>query len=520
VEEARAVNSIRHPNIVDITDFGEVDGRPYYVMELLDGETLSARIQRIGKLEPADAVAVGAQVASALAAAHDHGVVHRDLKPDNVMLLDSYGERDYVKVLDFGIARSLTARESSVQTRTGALLGTPAYMSPEQCEGRAVDVRSDLYSLGIVLYELALGEPPFSLTHTLPQLLMDHVAQPPPDIRARVPGINEPVAELIMALLRKSPDERPQSAEAVVAALAPWAQATPQGPISPRTSADAPVVAKTMAIPELQPAQPSIALEPLPRSWKAIPLVALALLVAGGASWFVYKRTTSASPEAVATAMTLPGEPPFPVACVSQRGRNAVLAAATGKAPWSRVPENASERRLAEARAAKEGTPAAAPPRLEALVAACPTSAVAHTLLGKALARADRDAAAMAQFKAALDLAPSYLVAKFDMAVALMKQGQAAAVLPLASAVLSQDPRHQGALLLRGQARMAGGDARGAVDDLKAYTTANPQSGPVWALLGEALAKAGDGEASRDAFCQAVELGEERVQSRCPPARW
>ncbi|MCE9572170.1 MAG: HDOD domain-containing protein [Deltaproteobacteria bacterium] len=209
VEEARAVNSIRHPNIVDITDFGEVDGRPYYVMELLDGETLAARIQRIGKLEPADAVAVGAQVASALAAAHDHGVVHRDLKPDNIFLCNHPDYPDRVKVLDFGVAKLLRrdATDSPAQTEAGRVLGTPFYMSPEQSLGTALDHRTDVYALGVVLFECLTGAVPFDRP-TAMQVLMAHINDVPPRMSALGHDVPAMLEDVVQRALAKRPAER------------------------------------------------------------------------------------------------------------------------------------------------------------------------------------------------------------------------------------------------------------------------------------------------------------------------
>src|SRR4029077_17590733 len=130
-------------------------------------------------------VAIALQIARALRGAQAHGVVHRDLKPDNIMLLDRYGERDYVKVLDFGIARSLHRTESDFRTGTGAILGTPAYMSPEQCAGKPVDPRRDLYALGLIITDLCTGAPPFPPTPSIPQMLLAHVTQVPPDLATR-----------------------------------------------------------------------------------------------------------------------------------------------------------------------------------------------------------------------------------------------------------------------------------------------------------------------------------------------
>jgi eukaryotic-like serine/threonine-protein kinase len=163
--EARAANAIRHPGIVEVFDSGTLpSGVAYLVMELLEGESLAARLRRLGRLELTEARAIGVQTASALGAAHAAGIVHRDLKPDNLFLVRDYRDvsGENVKVLDFGIAKLGigTSRSVSVKTRTGSVTGTPAYMSPEQCRGtKEVDHRTDIYALGVILYEMVAGRP-------------------------------------------------------------------------------------------------------------------------------------------------------------------------------------------------------------------------------------------------------------------------------------------------------------------------------------------------------------------------
>jgi serine/threonine protein kinase len=212
--EARATNSIRHPNIVDVLDVGVLpDGLPYIVMELLEGESLAHRIERLQRLSPSEAVLVAREAASALAAAHAKGIVHRDLKPDNVFLASDPDTGVRVKVLDFGIAklrREMAA--GSVETGAGSILGTPPYMSPEQCRGVSADVdhRADIYALGIILYEMLTGAPPFE-AEGFGDVMMMHMSRPPRPPRELNPDIPPALEQLILTTLSKKREDRPQT---------------------------------------------------------------------------------------------------------------------------------------------------------------------------------------------------------------------------------------------------------------------------------------------------------------------
>ena len=220
--EARAVNEIRHPNIVEVTDLGTHGGRPFIVMEHLPGETLEARLARVGRLSAEETVRIGRQVASALGAAHDRGMVHRDLKPANIMLRDHEDYPDFVKVLDFGIAKLLgssTQVEAGHRTEVGTLLGTPAYMSPEQCLGDAeLDHRSDIYSLGIILFLMLTGRLPFEAA-TVGRLILCHVHEPLPSLGQIAPWVSAPLAGILTRALAKKPPDRFASMKALRTAL-------------------------------------------------------------------------------------------------------------------------------------------------------------------------------------------------------------------------------------------------------------------------------------------------------------
>jgi serine/threonine-protein kinase len=187
--EARAVAQLNHPHVVTVIDAGEDDGAPFIVFEYVEGETLKDRIRRLGRLPVAEAVAYAVEIGRALECAHDHMLVHRDVKPQNV-LIDADGR---AKVTDFGIARSL---EAQGLTATGRVLGTTDYVSPEQALGQDVTAQSDIYSLGIVLYEMLTGEAPFQ-ADTQVAVAMKHVREPLPDVQRRRPEISAALAAAV-----------------------------------------------------------------------------------------------------------------------------------------------------------------------------------------------------------------------------------------------------------------------------------------------------------------------------------
>jgi serine/threonine-protein kinase len=222
INEARAANAIRHRNIIEIYDAGvRPDGTVYLIMELLEGEDLGVRLRREDRLASAEAIAIGVQVCSALAATHAKGIIHRDLKPDNLFLVpdDQGGGADLVKVLDFGIAKLHTTKVGPVTGRSNSVMGTPIYMSPEQCRGtRPVDHRTDIYSLGLILYEMLCGAPPFT-SESYAELLLSHVSHAPPPIRERNPAVPETLEKVIMRALEKEADDRFETAMQLEGAL-------------------------------------------------------------------------------------------------------------------------------------------------------------------------------------------------------------------------------------------------------------------------------------------------------------
>jgi serine/threonine protein kinase len=211
--EARAASLIQHPGIIEVQDCGvHTDGRAYMIMEFLNGESVRGYLDRTGNMQRdrSGALAILRQVTGALGAAHAQGIVHRDLKPDNIFLHLPSGRPPSdpsVKVLDFGIAKLIGGAAAGSKTRTGNLLGTPLYMSPEQCRGSGkVDDRSDIYSLGCIMYELCCGQPPF-VAEGLGDLIVAHISLPPPDPQ----GVSPAVRAILLACLAKDPSQRPQS---------------------------------------------------------------------------------------------------------------------------------------------------------------------------------------------------------------------------------------------------------------------------------------------------------------------
>jgi eukaryotic-like serine/threonine-protein kinase len=251
LREARTIAQMNHPNIATIYSIEQEGDKLFIAMELVEGESLATVLAR-GALQPVEAVRIVKHVAEALAEAHDKGVVHRDVKPDNVII----GKR-VVKVLDFGIAKQLISSTASpTLTQAGLIVGTPFYMSPEQALGRPVDARSDLFSLGVVLYEALAGKRPFegeSVTETMMNIIMQEATE----LSAIAPKVPAALVEIVGRALQKKPERRYGSAGEMVDALArvDFKQPAVRPAVKP-PKIDAPTVALTSAAP--QSAQPPI----------------------------------------------------------------------------------------------------------------------------------------------------------------------------------------------------------------------------------------------------------------------
>ncbi len=224
LREARAASKLAHPNTITVYDFGQSnDGLLYLVMERLSGRPLADILDQDGVLAPQRASHIFGQICDSLAEAHKQGITHRDLKPENIFIEQKVGNDDFVKVLDFGIAKMQGDDATGQATATGMICGTPSYMSPEQAMGKDIDGRSDIYALGILLYEMLTNEKPFE-GDTPMEVMLKHINEPPPDIYQRT-GIQVPqgVQETIERLLSKKADQRPddcqQAKHMLIAAL-------------------------------------------------------------------------------------------------------------------------------------------------------------------------------------------------------------------------------------------------------------------------------------------------------------
>ncbi|HZS04288.1 MAG TPA: protein kinase [Blastocatellia bacterium] len=320
--EAQAAARLKHPNAVTIHDFGISGGLLYLVMELVEGQSLHSLIQQQGPLSPQITAEIMIQVCYAIDEAHQLGIVHRDIKPDNIMVNFTSGRRR-VKVLDFGIAKMLNLTMSGdgggTLTQAGSVIGTPHYMSPEQCLGEELDGRSDIYSLGVVMYEMLAGAPPFN-SPTMRSVIAQHISQAPPPLRSINPAIPPAVEAVVMQAMQKEREDRPQRASLLAQGLIealnqrspetvqnPVAQPTAPPPASPFTQAPPPVYANypsqapgTQSVPGMPtysyPTSPPVAAATTPARRRGLwPLLIVLLVLFGvGAAAAIYLTRTSA----------------------------------------------------------------------------------------------------------------------------------------------------------------------------------------------------------------------------------
>lgn len=212
--EARVISMLSHPNVVRVFVYGETNGSPYMAMEFVEGTSLAQYLGR-GPVPEDDAVSMARQICSAIAEAHDLGILHRDIKPENILLSEYRGDSNFVKVLDFGLAK-LTGSNQKL-TQSGIVYGTPSYMSPEQAQALELDPRSDVYSLGCTLYHMVTGEPPFEGNTAIRTLEMQVFQTPKPP--AEIADISQELNAIILKAIEKKPEDRFSSAHAMLAAL-------------------------------------------------------------------------------------------------------------------------------------------------------------------------------------------------------------------------------------------------------------------------------------------------------------
>jgi serine/threonine-protein kinase len=308
--EAQAAANLNHPNIVSVFDWGEEDGTYYIVMEYIEGRPLDEILAAEGPLHPDRAADVAIDIAAGLALAHRSGVVHRDIKPGNVMIAQPSGQ---VKVTDFGIAKVVGG--DSELTQAGTVMGTASYFSPEQAQGKHLDPRSDLYSLGVVLYEMTVGRPPF-VGETPVAIAYQHVQEPPAPPRSINPAVPAALEAITLKLLAKDPGLRYPSAEDLRADLRRFREGAvlpqPAAPVATAMAAPIPSYADSARFPADEVPDP-------PRRTGIFLFFLIVLLVAlGFGIWFFAKQLGVFDPETVAE-VTVPDLRNRPVADAEAR---------------------------------------------------------------------------------------------------------------------------------------------------------------------------------------------------------
>jgi len=565
--EARAVNLIRHENIVDVTDFyTDGAGRMHMVMELLEGRSLGDLIRSSAPLLPVRAAHIGAQIADALCAAHEHGVIHRDLKPENVFLIRRKSSDDYVKLLDFGIARLRPECGGIEATESGLILGTPVYMSPEQAKGAHVDESTDMYSLGVILYEMLSGHWPFPRSSAV-QMMMAHIADEPK--RLDIEGVPEGFGALIAECLAKEPKDRPQSMREVCERLESWGETTRFSDseeiqvkrglsdtfFPPSESTDERTWDRDQE-PVRALSEEEMTSSTRPPNWVFGSLAGVLAMGAVAGWWLVKNREQPSESPADDTARVAAKSgvgsvgdgvgaertkldamvaelrlPPIPSTCQATDAETigTLLRSAEFLAdgtPGSARPADTAALRALEG-LGSDVSPEASLWRAranlqmgnaqEAIVearlaqASCATLAAAHATEGTAHEFLGQHAAAIEKLKKAVSLEPTFVDARFNLALSQLASQQLTQALGSLSLVIEQDPGLAGAHYLRGQCALQLGDSAAAVVDLTVAVGEQSDNAAAWYALGYAQHDLGKLVESNDAYCQARKLGDARA---------
>jgi len=292
--EASSAARILHPNVAAVFDYGEADKIVYLVMEFVDGEPLSTILARDGALDPRRAIDIARQIADGLYAAHELGIVHRDLKPDNVIVARNKSGKEIPKVVDFGIAKALTDSPQDALTRSGLVIGTPEYMSPEQLLGDPVDARADIYSLGCIFFQMLTGVPAFA-ADSREQMIRRRLHEAPPHVRDVLPDLPRRVDTLITHMLARSPGDRLASAAEVRDQLDPGLALNGWDPNSISARAPQVMSGSFRNDPSMQPTMPMPKVRTSPTRIAIGALIGSVLLL-GGMSWWANSGTQPAPP--------------------------------------------------------------------------------------------------------------------------------------------------------------------------------------------------------------------------------
>jgi len=327
--EATAATSIGNQHIVETFDFGRLsDGTVYMVMEYLEGRSLAELIEGWAPLPELRIAKIGVQIAEALNAAHLAGIVHRDLKPDNVFLCEREGDADFVKILDFGIAKFGVSQARL--TQAGAVFGTPAYMSPEQALGKATDGRTDIYALGVMFYEMACGRVPFHGENAI-AVLTQHSNEEPEALSVRKPDVSAELEAIVHKCLKKEAEARYGSMAELAADLARLASGMPVRAETRPAVALPPATAQAdvVTLPEIAPpSAPGAASGPVSAGGGGVPwplVLVLLVAVAGGMFWLLRHRAPSAI-QSAAQAPPKPLPPPLASAAEAEETSEVVVA--------------------------------------------------------------------------------------------------------------------------------------------------------------------------------------------------